>query len=298
MVLICENKRIKSREITFLTGLKRLFFSFETMYTSDHLQALYSSFCNTSLLWSETNILELHQLDVINGNSIFRRKLKRSLRLGQLVEQFVFNQIESSSNFEIIAENIQIQNGKQTKGELDAIIRYHEDTVHLEIIYKFYLYDDSLGTSETDKWIGPNRNDSLNQKLRKLKEKQLPLLHSTECKKALQPYHLQPRNIHQKVLFKAQLFTPYLKTIKFNLLNKNCVSGFYMTKNQLKEFKNHAFYLPSKIDWLLQPHLDVYWLDMETFIIDSETFLSQKKSPLFWLKSSTNALFKCFLVWW
>ena len=43
--------------------------------------------------------------------------------------------------------------------------------IHLEIVYKFYLYDNTIGTSEIDHWIGPNRNDSLREKLEKLKSK-------------------------------------------------------------------------------------------------------------------------------
>jgi len=49
--------------------------------------------------------------------------------------------------------------------------------IHLEIIYKFYLYDPSIGLTQLDHWIGPNRRDSLVKKLTKLKQKQLPLLY-------------------------------------------------------------------------------------------------------------------------
>ena len=78
----------------------------------------------------------------------------------------------------ILAENVQIQNEKTTVGEIDCILTTAKKPVHLEIIYKFYLYDKSVGTNELEHWIGPNRRDSLVSKLNKLKDKQLPLLYN------------------------------------------------------------------------------------------------------------------------
>ena len=52
--------------------------------------------------------------------------------------------------------------------------------IHLEVSYKFYLYDENLGKLESEKWIGPNKRDSLVQKTAKLKSKQLPILFHKE----------------------------------------------------------------------------------------------------------------------
>ena len=67
-------------------------------------------------------------------------------------------------------KNYQIQNKKTTVGELDFILQKNHSPIHLEVIYKFYLYDDTFGNSEIEHWIGPNRNDNLVKKLTKLKE--------------------------------------------------------------------------------------------------------------------------------
>jgi hypothetical protein len=58
------------------------------------------------------------------------------------------------------------------------------------------------------------------------------------------------------------------------------------------------FYIPSKLDWFLEPNLDVNWLDFEQFRTRVETFLNQFKSPLIWIKKPDDSVLKCFLVWW
>lgn len=267
--------------------------------TNAHLLRLYQGFLNTSLLWHSNDLLELNQLQVSDTDTLlFKRSLQKRLRLGQLAEQFIFNQLEQLGDCRILAENIQIQKEKQTLGELDALIELVGKPIHLEIIYKFYLYDDTLGASEIEQWIGPNRNDSLIEKLTKLKNKQLPLLYSSECKSTLEKLNLKPQDFQQYVFFKAQLFVPYLKSVNFSQLNKACVCGFYINKSQLNDFNACKFYIPSKLDWFLDVDDSVDWLDFESFILESEIFLSQSKSPLIWIKKSDDTLLKSFLVWW
>lgn len=264
-----------------------------------HLQALYQAYCKTHLLWKRADVNNLKQLQIPSDfDSIFLRKLERRFRLGQLAEQFVFNQLDTCQTTEILAENIQIQKNKQTLGELDTLLLVDKKPIHLEIIYKFYVYDETLGTQEIERWIGPNRKDSLIEKLTKLQDKQLPLLYSQNCKVALKELELEDYSFEQQVLFKAQLFVPYQKVIDFKLINEDCVSGFYMNTVQLETFKNHQFYSPSKLDWFLDPHENVNWLEYSYFRSESKEFLDNNQSPLFWLKTETGELSKCFLVWW
>ena len=151
-----------------------------------HLQALYQAYCKTHLLWKRADINNLKQLNIpIDFDIVFLRKLEKRIRLGQLAEQFVFNQLDTCESIELLAENIQIQKDKQTLGELDALLKVDNQPIHLEIVYKFYVYDDTLGNTELKRWIGPNRKDSLVEKLTKLQDKQLPLLYSQDCKKTL-----------------------------------------------------------------------------------------------------------------
>lgn len=263
------------------------------------LQALYQGFCQTQSLWNTNVIQNIAQYEFPEDfYSEFHRKLERNVRLGQLAEQFVFNQIEAYDHTELLAENIQIQKGKHTQGELDALLLSHSDAIHLEIIYKFYVYDVTRIRSEIHHWIGPNRKDSLIDKLYKLRDKQLPLLHSSDCKNTLQRLKLDAFDFKQRVLFKAQLFLPYQKHVEFDLLNKNCISGFYLNVPQLEIFKADSFYIPEKLDWFLHPHVNVEWMNYSNFREKATAFLNKNQSPLFWLRNKNGELTKVFLVWW
>ena len=254
-----------------------------------HLQRLYQSFLNTPLLWESHSVLGLKQLQNLEHTiSPFIRSLDRKLRLGQLAEQFVFNQLEQLEHCKIISENVQIQKNRQTLGELDALIELHNESIHLEIVYKFYLFDETLGTTELEQWIGPNRNDSLIQKLTKLKDKQLPLLYSPECKSTIEDLDFNTKTVKQRVLFKAQLFIPYKTSIDCSQLNKNCITGFYITKQQLESFNTCEFYIPLKLDWFLDVHNSVNWVDINTIKIEAKlnnvifsAFINKSLSPEF-----------------
>lgn len=265
---------------------------------SQIFQRRYHGFCMTPSLWVNSKLLSIKSFE-LNGeySSKFLRKLNKKRRLGQLAEQFVFNQIETHNDAELLAENIQIQHNKNTLGELDALILFDGKPIHLEIIYKFYVYDDSISNSEIGCWIGPNRKDSLIEKLDKLKEKQLPLLYSEDCKFTLETLELTQHNFEQRAFFKAQLFVPYLKSVEFTQLNSDCVYGFYLHTHQLENFKTCEFFIPEKLDWFIKPHRNVYWIDFKEFKNLSAEYLNKSQSPLFWIKDN-NQLMKSFLVWW
>ena len=264
-----------------------------------HLQVLYQAYCNTHLLWKNADIKSLKQFNLSQVNTTtFIRTLDKQLRLGQLAEQFAFNQMATCSAITILAENIQIQNYKQTVGELDALLLLNHLPIHLEIVYKFYLYDATLGPSEIECWIGPNRKDRLIDKLNKLTQKQFPLLFTNACQHTLKQLNLGHHNFEQQVLFKAQLFVPYAHQIHCELLNKDCITGFYINTEQLEQFKTHKFYIPIKLDWFIAPHKAVRWVNIAQFKITSQVFIAQKRSPLIWIKSNTGKMSKAFLVWW
>ncbi|MBR9846568.1 MAG: DUF1853 family protein [Algicola sp.] len=268
------------------------------MYHSEHIENLYKGFCATETLWKD-HLNGLKQLDVImKSESLFSKVLLKKRRLGQLAEQFVFNQLEHLEQCEVLAENIQIQKDKQTIGELDALITLESKPIHLEIVYKFYVYDETLGASEIERWIGPNRKDSLIEKIAKLKNKQLPLLYSPECTTVLKDLNLNVNTIQQRVLFKAQLFIPYQKSVNFSQLNEECVCGFYINQEELNHFENSKFYIPKKLDWFLEVNDSVDWQSFVTFKTEVDEFLNQSQSPLIWIKQPDDSLLKCFLVWW
>ena len=263
------------------------------------IQKRYDGFLQTSCLWKNNIVLGLEHFQLPIKSSKINIYIDEKLRLGKYIERFVSFQLAQNSSIKIISENIQIQKEKITLGELDCIILKDEKPIHLEIVYKFYVYDAAIGTTEIEHFIGPNRKDSLLEKLTKLKEKQLPLLYSNECEKYLKSIHLASENIAQQVYFKAQLFVPFSnKSVQLSKINKECIVGYYINKTELSQFIDCKFHIPNKKDWLVIPHENINWQSFKQFTESSKDYLEREFSPLCWLKKPNGAIEKFFLIWW
>ncbi|MDO5970118.1 DUF1853 family protein [Flavivirga aquimarina] len=263
------------------------------------LQKRYIGFLNTPFLWKSDIVAHLNQFEIVSKSNKIDISIDETLRLGKYVERFVSFELEQHENISILAENIQIQDNKTTLGELDCLLLKNNQPIHLEIIYKFYLYGPTIGATEIEHFIGPNRKDSLKEKVTKLKDKQLPLLHSNTCKDYLKSLNLESETISQQVYFKAQLFVPFSdKDMQLKTLNTDCIIGFYINKHQLGEFSNCKFYIPKKKDWLVIPHTNVDWLSFNAFEVIAKDYYEQQFSPMCWVKFKNGTLKKVFLVWW
>lgn len=265
-----------------------------------NLQLQYQGYLNTPLLWGNKAILGLEQLELPDPNTIYLNEwIEDKVRLGKRVERFVNAELNQHRNIEILLENIQIKQEKITIGEIDCILKKDGIPIHLEIIYKFYLYDPLGGTTEIERWIGPNRNDSLVQKLNKLKDKQLPLIYKTQAKTVLDTIPVKPEDIVQRVCFKAQLFTPYqANNDNLKLLNKDCLKGFYINYADIDQFSNCQFYIPTKADWLIEVQPQVDWISFLQFKESITPQILEKRAPLCWIKYPNGVTSKFFVVWW
>jgi len=267
--------------------------------TSNSIQRQYQGYRNTPLLWTGHPLLGLEQLQFTKQlTTHFHKDIAASMLLGKRVERFVNVELQQQKNIQILLENVQIQNQKTTIGEIDCILKQADIPIHLEIIYKFYLYDASVGITEIDHWIGPNRKDSLVKKLDKLKHKQLPLLHNPHSKTILNKVNIDPVHTLQRVLFKAQLFKPFNETISFKALNKNCLTGFYIHYSEIEQFSNCKFYMPIKVDWLVEVQSNVAWLPFDQFQKRITLLMAEKRAPLCWIKFPNGIMQKFFVVWW
>ncbi len=267
--------------------------------SSKNIQLQYQGYLNTPLLWKDHAVLGLKQYELPKQlQKTLIESIPEYLLLGKRVEQFVLATLHEQSNIEILLENTQIQNQKITIGEIDCLLKQDGTPLHLEIVYKFYLYDSSIGNTEIDHWIGPNRRDTLVKKLHKLKDKQLPLIHNVCTKPILQTFNLDAKDIKQSVCFKAQLFTPYQATVDFDLLNKDCLKGFYIHTSELEQFSGSKFYMPIKIDWLIEVQSDVQWMSYDQFSKKIRVIIDEKRAPLCWIKFPNGVLQKFFVVWW
>lgn len=263
------------------------------------IQKRYEGFLNTYLLWKNIYVFGLTQFEIESNSTRIKNNIDDKLRLGKYIERFVSVELNQQDDISVLTENVQIQDGKRTLGELDCLLLKNNKPIHLEIIYKFYLYDESVGDNEIAHFIGPNRKDSLIEKLTKLKEKQLPLLYSDACKPYLDALHLKSEAILQQVYFKAQLFVPYSnQDIVLHDLNNDCIVGYYIDRDELEELETCKFYVPTKKDWLIAPHPDVNLLNYIDFNITVEDYFQREFSPMCWIKSNNGEIKKVFLVWW
>ena len=258
----------------------------------------FMGYLRTNNLWDGQRF-GLNQYFIKGVNNIELTIKNKKLRLGHLVEQFIFDLLEQDKNIQIIGTNIQIIQDKKTIGELDCLISDKGKQIHLELVYKFYLYDTNIPGNEIDKWIGPNRNDSLKQKLAKLKSKQMPLLFHPKSNEIINHFGYNSERFDQNVHFKAQLFIPLGQSEQIiTEVNSACICGFYITRQELALFKQNEFFLPSKLDWLIHPHSDVLWLSHSECLAMIEIELNKSRSPLCWMKYPKGNITKLFVVFW
>ena len=262
----------------------------------------FQGFIDTPNLWEGDAVFGMTQMELQKIKiNVLKNDFNPKLRLGKLVENFVFEVLNQSSQTDVIAENIQVRKEKISIGEIDCILKLLNEIIHLEIVYKFYLYNEHIHGTNLHKWIGPNKKDDLIQKLTKLKNKQLPILFREETKKAIEDLNikLSRKNILQMVLFKAQLFVPKSKlTDVFPDINNDCIKGFYINSNELITLKENEFYIPNKRDWLTEPQINVKWLNYNEFGIKIKIFVNEQRSPMCWLKNENGIMQKFFVVWW
>lgn len=265
----------------------------------------FIGFLQTPPLWNHREFLDIPQFftkQVPGEIKTFDLKVPSNLILGRRVEYFFKYYLEQFSNEEILLANTQITSNKITVGELDFLLRnrFSQSISHVELVYKFYLYDPSI-PSETDRWIGPNRRDTLVKKLKKLQEQQLPLLHRLETQPLLKQLHISPEEIGQMICFKANLFVPYSLLEKpFARINPDCVQGFWLKAKEFteQEFGDHLFYSPKKANWPVAPEKNTCWFSFDLIREQLSLLLDQEKSPLVWMKKRTGEYKRFFLVWW
>lgn len=224
----------------------------------------------------------------------------RPLIFGKQMEWFFRQQLLSSDRYDLLAENLQIIRNRITIGEIDFILhdKLRNCLVHLEMAFKFYLYDPAL-PAELPRWIGPNRRDSLLNKLDKLQSRQFPLLNEAETIKALQAHNLPDLPWIQALYMKAQLFLPFDEQDNHPpLINASAVSGFWIPLNRIHELSNHEFYLPRKWNWVVDPAVWQEWYSLDEILEPLKAIITQKKSPMCWMRNRNGKCERFFVVWW
>lgn len=265
-----------------------------------NFSSFFEGYQSTPVLW-KGRLFNLTQYAVQGLDSFYKiPPPSNKLRLGKWVEHFVALQLEDNKTYQLLAQGLQIRKEKQTIGELDFLFIKELQPIHLECVYKFYLYDHTKSyNSKIEPWIGPNRTDSLTLKLDKLQSKQLPLLHHPVTASYVHELGYEAQNFAQCVQFKAQLFLPLNKLdVQLGPLNRKCVIGFYCNLRVLHEFQHFEFYIPLRLEWLARPCLEVNWIAFSKAYKIIKDRCESHQSPMIWLKDPEDNLQKAFVTWW
>lgn len=223
--------------------------------------------------------------------------------LGKRVEKFFQFYIEHYTEEQVLAQNEQIIAQKITLGELDFLLRNPNsgEITHIELVYKFYLFDPGPASEEFEQWTGPNHRDNLSKKLNRLKTRQFPLLYNPATQGLLQELDVSASEITQKLCFKANLFLPLdLQKRHFRGINSAAIQGFWIKAIQFtaKRFGKGQFFSPKKPDWPVHPKHNEKWIGFKEICEQVDSMLKKEQSPLVWMKNNEGNLFRFFIVWW
>ena len=266
-----------------------------------NIQEQFNAFIDTPGLFTDDKITSYSAFLTPGKVTIDEETKITNIVFGKRMEEFLQLYFEQSDNYKILAKGLQINKEKITIGELDFIVKENNSVIHLELVTKFYVYNPEEPI-EINRWIGPNKKDSLVQKLHKLQSKQFPLLHKEPTKEALTSLQLNNTEIEQQLCFKAQLFIPYgFDTKKIEpTVNLNCIVGYWLRINQVNtpDFENATYFIPEKSDWYCLPRSEVEWESFSTLLPRIVALHKSQKSPLVWINKRGSIFEKCFIIWW
>ena len=264
-----------------------------------NINSRVSSILSSNFLEDSETGFPAFDLSVLKMPDDFAISIPANLRLGHMVEKIVSDLIKGSNNYDVIHENIQLIEAGKTFGEIDFIVQEMDTKLlsHLELAYKFYLYDPTISEESINNWIGPNRRDSLKEKLEKLKAKQFPLLYHESMKERLAP--LDVERINQKLCFLMSLFVPYQYKPNFSPNVQNAIKGYYISYQKFLALDSagNLYHIPGKKHWGIDPAENSVWQEYDEFNLSLKSYLEQNKAPLCWSKNGCD--FKeFFIVWW
>ena len=263
---------------------------------------VFKGFYETHPLWKHQQFgLQQFEFPDLEINQLPSLQLPSNLRLGHQMELVFQHYINSSSSYELIANNITVEEGKIRVGELDFIIKEKRKHryLHVELAYKFYIINPEI-SEPIYRLMGPNKRDMFYTKMDKLKDKQFPLLNHPNLFPIWDTHQINPNKIQQECCFKAQLFQPYGERVSIRTLNLECIMGSWIRFDDFnsKEFQTAHYYIPRKLEWVITPHEDVPWMSHFETLLEVNIRMVKENAPMLWVKKPEGRLEKLFVVWW
>lgn len=151
-------------------------------------------------------------LDRLDKNpTALKKKLEQlnNKRLGIYFEALWQFFIEEDPELDLVAANLPVRENGKTLGEFDLIYyeKNSEKYFHLEIAVKFYLGLSNKNTACQSNWWGPNCNDRLDLKLKRLFDHQCHLSQTRQGMQVLEKAGCT--NVQREIAVMGILFYPY-----------------------------------------------------------------------------------------
>jgi hypothetical protein len=182
-------------------------------------------------------------------------------RLGFYYQWLWLKIIKAHSNYELIAEEVQLQWANQTVGAIDFLVRnmINNELEHWEVAIKFYL-------EHQDNWIGPNAKDQLDKKINRMSDHQLKLSHHIAYRNQYHSIYGQPavkRLIMQGRLFNHDTATNHQSSIE---VNPDSFTGKWCFQAEAKTMSRNGIQLKelSKQHWLSPPAYEELTVILDT----------------------------------
>lgn len=185
---------------------------------------------STSSHRCHTETSGLHEQDIQVAHLVDFMGKKKIHSLGKYFEGLISYWLHHLRQVEVLRESFAIREQKRTVGEIDFIfIDEQGRTVHWEIAVKFYLFSpEAHGLSSH--YLGPNAVDTLDRKIERLFEHQLP-----RSEKVFPDVELR------EVFVKGRIFYPILPHIELKnhaSLSSSHLSGSWLRHAQLGLLEN------------------------------------------------------------
>ncbi len=221
---------------------------------------------------------------------------------GKQAEHLLHHFLQASPQYEVLAFGLQLIRAKITLGELDFILKdlENDEVFQLEMAIKFYLYQPGAGLKNYQ-LIGPNRKDSLDAKLAKLKEQQFKILHQPATHSLLLAKGFNPGAISQKLYLPGRIFIPLGSSLpSLPLINPASLGGYYLP---LEAFavtfnKQQSFYIPPKTEWLATPDDNTEWMTFDQAWQQLKVWQNHGKSPMIWVRKGNDFCGSYFITNW
>ena len=172
--------------------------------------------------------------------SLFQ-EYQQGARFGKFYERLVQVVLENCFGKNSVRSNVQL-----TQGEIDFLINSGRELIHLEIAVKFYLQAPHLGLD----FYGPNKQDSLGAKIKKMTEVQL--------QRPLDSLQIESMDVKRRIHVPGILFFPWSESTCNEVVDlakipeyvsPKVMKGWWCREGQLKELmlSEHQLYAVPKL---------------------------------------------------